>query len=603
MKIIIPKTLNINRIAKTLKRIYRGKVIRKVVYAITVLNKNGAANAFFRYPYDKYVKISNIKAQLYDESGEEIKKKGGFDIQDYAISQDYSTYSDMRMKVIDHEQLKFPFTIEYNYEITFSDRIGYPDWNPVSDYNVAVEKSSYRLIVPKPSNIRLYKLNIKDKPEVVENNESIIYNWKLINEPAWIEENFSPGLNEVTSVVKIAPTKVNVEGFEGRFDSWKEFGLWINSLIKGKDNLPIETSEKVKQLIAGVEKDREKIKILYEYMQNKTRYVSIQVGLGGNQPFDAATVDRLSYGDCKALSNYMKSLLKAAGIRSLYTEVFASEENPPFYVDFPSYQFNHIILCVPLENDTVWLECTSQRNPFNFLGPSTANRQVLLIDNDGGTLVHTPMLRDEKNLESRRTKVTLDDSGSGTVKVQTTYSGYAYRGYLPIYYSDQTDRKKMITRRIHIPNFELNSFSINENRAELPSISEQLDLSVSSYGTLLGDKIMLSLNIMNKLEETPFQSDERKTAVVFEWPVYETDTVEYILPAGYTLERVPASVTLSSAVGRYSTDVIRTGSTLQYVRKFSIYQARYPVERYEEIVDFFDKIVKADDLKVILTRL
>ena len=63
--------------------------------------------------------------------------------------------------------------------------------------------------------------------------------------------------------------------------------------------------------------DTDKISALYKYMQDKVRYVSVQVGIGGWQPIEAETVDRLSCGDCKALANYMESLLDVAGIKTI----------------------------------------------------------------------------------------------------------------------------------------------------------------------------------------------------------------------------------------------------------------------------------------------
>jgi hypothetical protein len=58
--------------------------------------------------------------------------------------------------------------------------------------------------------------------------------------------------------------------------------------------------------------------------------------------------------------------------------------------DFPENGFNHVILCVPDQKDSVWLECTSSSNEFNELGTFTENRYALLITDEGGALVPTP---------------------------------------------------------------------------------------------------------------------------------------------------------------------------------------------------------------------
>src|SRR3546814_15272406 len=82
----------------------------------------------------------------------------------------------------------------------------------------------------------------------------------------------------------------------------------------------------------------------------------------------AEEVDRLSYGDCKGLANYTQALLEVVGIPSVYTEVNAGDHQRSYLPDFASFgQGNHIILCVPLDGDTTWLECTSKETPFGYL--------------------------------------------------------------------------------------------------------------------------------------------------------------------------------------------------------------------------------------------
>ncbi len=578
------------------------KVVEKVKYAITILNKNGAWNANFMQPYTRKMKVSDIKARMYDESGKEIKKKGGFNVLDYALISNGTTYDDNRIKVILPEHYNFPYTIEYSYEITFSDVMQFPGWHPVNDFNVAIENSSYSLLIAKQANCRYYELNIPNKVEVANYFKNTSYNWYLNNLPAIEQEKFCPALADITPAVLISPSKVNVEGYEGNFDTWEGFGIWISKLNKDKNNLNEETKAKIRKMTEGITDERAKIKLLYEYMQNKTRYVSIQIGLGGFQPFDAETVDRLSYGDCKALSNYMKSILEVAGISSRYTLVLAGDDNPTIHSDFSCNQFNHAIVCVPLEKDTVWLECTSQRNPFNYMGTFTADRKVLVTDENGGKLVKTPTLKTELDLAARNVKVTLDQSGNGSAKVKTVFHGATYDNYAQILYSDQADRKKLITNRIHIPNFELDDYNIQETKTELPSVTENLIISVISYCPKVGEKLILCLNMTNQLNESPFQATTRKTPVSIKWPVYEIDTVAYTLPQGYTLEKIPAKVSIKSDFGQYTTEVTKTGNMLQYIRSFKVFKGTYPVDRYDEIATFFEKIVAADENKVMLTK-
>ena len=578
------------------------KLVEKVKYAITILNKNGDINSNFIRGYNKNVKISNIKAQLYDASGIEYKKKGGFEILDYAMISNYSIYEDNRIKAASPEQYNYPFTVEYTYEVTYSDVINYPDWNPVEDYNISVESSKFTLIVASDANCRYYEKNLSSKARIQNTSESTIYNWELKNQPALVDENLSPALSDYAPAVLTAPSNVKVEGYEGNFETWTGFGQWINKLNQDRNNLSPETKAKLRKMTEGITDNRTKIKTLYEYMQNKTRYVSIQVGIGGFQPFNAETVDRLSYGDCKALSNYMKSLLDAVGISACYTLIKSGEDNPSIQADFPSNQFDHVILCVPDQNDTIWLECTSQRTPFNYLGTFTCDREALVMEPDGGKLVHTPVLKPEDHLESRKVDVTLDNTGSGFAYVKSKYSGASYDNYASILVSDQTDRKKMVTRRIHVPNFELDNFNIAETKSEFPFVTENLNLTINSYCTKVGEKMMLCLNMMNKLSESPFQAATRKTEVSIKWPIFEIDTVTYTLPQGYTMEKIPLKVSIQSDFGQYTTTVTKSGSDIQYVRTFMVNKGEYPVDRYDEIVTFFDKIVTADENKVMLTR-
>ena len=130
------------------------KAIVNITFAITILNKNVLEDGYFHEFYYKFTKISCIKGRVFDENGEQFKRIPADDILDYSAISGYSTYEDNRVIYIDPKVRNFPFTVEYSYEQSFDGLFSFPSWYPQSEFNIAVEKSSYKATVVKSLTFR-----------------------------------------------------------------------------------------------------------------------------------------------------------------------------------------------------------------------------------------------------------------------------------------------------------------------------------------------------------------------------------------------------------------------------------------------------------------
>src|SRR5438552_1522072 len=173
---------------------------------------------------------------------------------------------------------------------------------------------------------RYKALNYHGEPAIQNKNDRKIYTWQVKELPAILEEDLSSSLKKLTTYVRFGPTDFEMQNYKGNMRTWQDLGKFVYTLRIGRDDLPAEIKQKVHQLTDGVTDQREKIRLLYQFLQSSTRYISIQLGMGGWQPFDAKYVSSKGFGDCKALSNYMYSLLKEAGIKSFYTLITAGDD-------------------------------------------------------------------------------------------------------------------------------------------------------------------------------------------------------------------------------------------------------------------------------------
>lgn len=581
-----------------------GKTKQKVQYAITILNKNGLFNGVFIQFYDKFSRISNINGKVFNEKGELYKRFQFDDIQDYSFIDGFTLFADNRVKFIDPEYEIYPFTVEYTFEIDINGSFYFPPWMPCKDYNVAIEKSEFMVSVPISYKFRYLEKNLNDSCKITNDNINIYYQWSLTNCKAIVKEDFSMSISDYMPVVFPAPSDFEMEGVKGNFETWQNFGKWIGELNEGRDELDEESTEYLSNLVKDARNDTEKVRILYEYLQNKTRYVSIQIGIGGWQPFDSKVVDKNSYGDCKALSNYMKAILKAVGINSNYTIIRAGAETPEFISDFPFNQFNHAILCVPLEKDTIWLECTSQRIPFGYLGSFTDDRQALIITDSGGVMVNTPVYTPDVNHKISKAKVSIEENGVwSSAEISVSHGGLFYDGMMRFITGDEKDKKKFIEEKMGLPAFILSNYTFHEKRTFPPDLSIDLNVRLNKHATILNDRLIIPLNLLNKIKEIPGKTQDRKSEILIRRAYQVTDSINYIIPNGYYIDQIPENQTINSVFGSYNYQIIKSDESLLYIRSFKMNKGRYPVSEYENFSTFHKQIEKCDNAKFILKKI
>ena len=326
---------------------------------VTVNNKYGLGAINAISGYDKSSSINTIEAIVYDAFGTEIKKIKRKDFKDQSAVDGVSLFSDDRVVFLDYTPITYPFTIEFTCESVTSNTAAIPKWFPISNYFTSVEKSNLSVYFPvdlgfKKKEFNFLNFHIK---KTIDTSSQLSYT--VENIVAQKPEDMSPDFVKIYPRVMMGLEVFNLEGVDGTAKNWKEYGQWFSEkILSGTDNLPEETISKIKTLV-GTETDPiNKAKIIYKYVQNKSRYISVQVGIGGFKPMLANDVDRLSYGDCKALSNYTRALLSAVDVPSYYTELYGDSDITDMESDFSSLQGNHAILAIPNKNEYVFLECT-----------------------------------------------------------------------------------------------------------------------------------------------------------------------------------------------------------------------------------------------------
>ena len=589
-----------------------GRLVHTVHRVVTVLDAAGDDLGRQMVSYDALRSLSYLRGAVYDASGHQLHQLRAAEIHDQGMGSSGGSFmTDVRVKYADLRQPQAPYTVEFDYEIVSDNTLFYPDWQPQAEEGVAVQAASFRVVTPTALPLRYQERQLAASSAVAHSSAGgqETYQWQLADLPAVDDEEAAPPLTDRTPAVVLAPGTFEVQGHKGTATTWQSFGQWNYELNAGRDVLPPATLAKVVALVKDAPDARARARRVYEMLQGSTRYISVQLGLGGWQTFPANAVATNGYGDCKALSNYTKALLAAADVPAYVALVGAGSDGTDLRADFPSSQFNHAILCVPPAKgspaDTLWLECTSQTEAFGYMGSFTGNRHALLLTPQGGQLVATPRYGAAQNRRERRLDLFLDATGGATATARTLRTGQEQDLYAQLLHElGPLEQKKYVTDHLKLPTFTLTRFNLTAAPAgPLPGVVETLGLALPGFAQPTGRRVFINPNLLSRLPALPAQVGERQSALWLPQASLFTDTVRLHLPVGFRAETLPTAVQFGTAYGTYASQYqALPDGTVQYIRRLELKRGQMPKTAYAGYLDFRRKISIADKAQIVLLK-
>ena len=575
--------------------------VEKRTVVVTVLDEQGSDAADFHCYTDMYSSLNGFSGELFDRDGKSVRKirRGDLKYTDYFSG----LASDNRQHYYIPAYHSYPYTVQYEYEIGYKNNTyAFPLFHPVPDYDIAVEKASYKLTVPSGYLFHSLPLNLEGEPARTSAGKEDIYEWKLENYPGLASEPYDIPFYEAVPVLYLSPDSFVFGNTRGRMSDWKEYSRWQWQLMKDRNTLPDGLKNEVAGITRNASTDREKIELLYDYLGRTTRYVSIQIGLGGFRPMTVEEVYKNKFGDCKALTFYMQAMLAACGIDSYYTEI--GMYNRKLIPDFANpFQTNHVILQVPLEGEMLWLECTNPEVPFGFIHGDIAGRQALVYKDGSAEIVQVGSYPDSLNLHSLRAEVTLEPDGKASGEVRSDRRLFRYEDYRSLVKKDERERINQVKAGLGLSNLLVSGLSVREEKGEIPSIATDFRVESLIYGSVSGNRFFVPLNPFRRFTAVRWgRTNRRKSDIYVETGYMNRDTIVLNYPAGMEVETGVAFKKLDTPFGTFDMKVVPSDGKVVVTQEMLLYSGRYGKERLEEFEAFIDGCYQACNAQLVFVR-
>ena len=569
-----------------------------------ILNEKGADEASVSMQYGKATKLSSFSGIVKDENGHILKKIKHSDLQKTEL--DFSNFAtDVYTLYYQYVPPVYPIIITYEWEDDYTDGyMDFPAYCPQTEYAMEVKHSSYKLTLAKDMTCHYKALHTDTK--VIEGTDAKgrkTLSATIDNLPAIQKEPKGKSRKDLLPVIFFSPDNFEFLGTTGCLKTWQDFGKWYWDLLEGRQELPVDFKAKLHQMTDTCKSVRSKLAVVYNFLEKTTRYVSIQLGIGGMQPIPASDVCRSGFGDCKGLTNYMRAMLKEIGIPS--SHIIISTDNKKLIKDFPSpIQFDHVILMVPIKEDSIWVECTDPSLPLGYIHQKIAGHDCIEITEQGGRMLTVPEYVDEDNLQKSVADINLKSDGSANIAIEQKSYLMQYENQIFLKKEEEKKQREDLLSDLSIPQASIEDMSIEEHKEKFlkPHMDIKVQIAVQKYASGRGQRLFVPICPVHRHVSTLPVMENRKQEIENDNGFLDEDMITLNIPEDYKVEAVPDNVSVEYPFGSFSSTISLSDKKLIIKNRRVEKRGTFNKDLYKSLCDFRKLIYSQYHQNVILVK-
>ena len=153
---------------------------------------------------------------------------------------------------------------------------------------------------------------------------------------------------------------------------------------------------------------------------------------------------------------------------------------------------------------------------------------------------------------------------------------------------------------IQISDYEIENKDTDLSKPTL----ETFTFTSANFCEIIGGKMFINPMLFFTQNKNPFVQEKRKMPIYFGYPKQEKYNINIEIPEGYEIESIPKAMKIATEdkVLLFTINALAEGNKIQIIITRDINAAVLAADYYEDLKQFFQKIIEKQNEKIVLKK-